>query len=91
MNVTFKQGEKLTGGFTIKDNNGLTRFIAEDDNVIICFDTDAGEGINYSKIQWYTDKKTGKQYRAMRYLIKYVSLVQGFSNDLYTKYKQANK
>lgn len=90
MNVTFNEGENVNG-WTIKGKNGLSRFIAEKDDIIICFDTNAGYGINYSKILWYTDKRTNRIYRSMRYLFKFVSIVQGFSSQLYIKYKNENK
>lgn len=89
MHVTFRVGEVING-WTIKSTMGCSRFIATNNGIIICFDTDAGEGKNYSKILWYTDEKTGRQYRAMRYLIKYVSVVQGLSNSLYQKYIKEN-
>jgi hypothetical protein len=88
MNVSFKNGEELTNGFKITNKNGISEYVAQNENTIICFRTDSGEGVNYSQIQWITDKKTNRQYRAMRYLYKYVSLVQNFSNQLYTKYQE---
>lgn len=90
MNVSFKMFEKLGNGFVITSQNGLTEFIAENKEIMIVFHTVAGEGKNYSKIIRYLDKNTGKQYKAMRYLHKYVSLVQGFSNQLFMKYQAEN-
>lgn len=90
MYVSFEMNEKVNG-FTIRDKNGLSRYTAENENIIIVFDTDAGTGRNYSKILWYTDKRNGRQYRGQRFLYKYVSTVQGFSNHLYMKYKDNNR
>jgi hypothetical protein len=90
MNVSFQLGE-VVNGFEITGRNGLTRYTAENENVRIYFETDAGEGINYSKILAYYDKRSYRGYRAMRYLRKYVSLVQGFSNALFERYQAENE
>lgn len=90
MNVTFKIGEVING-FKVVDRIGLSRFVVENDDIRIVFDTDAGEGVNYSKIIGYYNRKTERSYRAMRYLLKYVSTVQGLSNVLYQRYKTENK
>lgn len=89
-NVTFNVGEELGNGFRIIGTNGLSNFVAKSENITIGFTSDAGEGINYSKVLYFTNEITGKTYRAGRYLYKYVALVQGFSNTLYMKYKNAN-
>lgn len=87
-NVTFKIGE-VVQGWTIKSKNGLSEYVAENaEGIILCFRTDAGEGTNYSQVQWYT--KNGRQYRAGRYLLKYVSLVQSLSNVLFDRYYEEN-
>lgn len=89
MNVTFKIGEKING-YEIKSQNGLTQFVVENEDYIIVFHTDAGEGKNYSKVIRYTNKHNNRSYQGQRYLYKFVSTVQGFSNVLYQKYKQQN-
>lgn len=90
MNVKFNVGD-MVNGFKIVNTNGLSEFYADNGDVLICFRSDAGEGINYSKIMWYTCKHTNRQYRAIRYILKYVSTVQGFSNQLFMKYREANE
>lgn len=89
MNVSFNIGEKIND-YTIKSRNGLSQFVAENKNHIIIFDTDAGAGINYSKVISYYDKNTNRAYRGQRYLYKFTSTVQGFSNVLYQKYVNQN-
>jgi hypothetical protein len=89
MNVSFELGE-IVNGFKITDRHGLTRYIAENENVIIYFSTDAGAGINYSEIISYYDKRAKRSYQAMRFLFKYVSTVQGLSNALFEKYQAKN-
>jgi|GraSoiStandDraft_45_1057281.scaffolds.fasta_scaffold160512_4 hypothetical protein len=91
MHVNFKIGQELDNGFKITSINGISRYIAENEKVIICFDSEAGTGRNYSKIQWYTDKETGKQYKAWRYTHKFVNQVQRFSNELFIIYLEFNK
>ena len=88
MNVSFRIGEMIGDtGFKIVDKHGLSRFVAENDSVRIYFETDSGEGKNYSKIVGYYDKKTGRNYSAMLHLYKYVYKVQQFSNVLFDKYR----
>lgn len=89
MNVTFKEGE-VVNGWKIRGTLGLNRFIAFKDDIVLCFDTDAGEGRNYSKVKWFTDKKIRRTFQAQRYLHKYVSVAQGLSNELYNKYRREN-
>jgi hypothetical protein len=90
-NVKFEAGERLAGQFVISNRNGITEYVAENDNVIICFRTDAGCGTNYSQVQWVTSKKTGRQYRAWRFLLKWVGITQLFSNQLYAKWHTNNE
>lgn len=92
MNVTFKTGEKLGGGWSVLGRNGLSQFIVRNEELglSIVFESDAGEGLNYSKVVSCYDMGTDRRYRAMRYLYKYVGLVQGFSNILYQKFLQSN-
>jgi hypothetical protein len=85
MNVSFTIGE-MVNGWEVINVNGCTHFVVKKDDIRIFFETTAGEGVNYSNIRSYTDGEKGRQYRAQRYLYKYVSLVQGFSNTLYKKY-----
>lgn len=89
-NVSFNVGEELGNGYSIKGINGVSEFIAENEQYIICFRSDSGEGRNYMQIQWITNKETGRQYRAWRYFYKFISLVSGFSSQLYFKYKENN-
>lgn len=87
MNVTFKIGE-VVNGWTVIGTNGLSQFVVKADDVTIVFNSDAGEGINYSQVvQVY---KNGRTYKAQRFLQKYVSLVQVFSNILFDKYYEEN-
>lgn len=91
MNVYFRLGEIIGDtGFRIADWHGLNRFVAENDSVRIHFESDAGEGKNYSKILSYYNKETERSYTAQRYLYKYVYLVQQFSNVLFDKYQKEN-
>lgn len=91
MNVTFRIGEVLGDtGYRITEKNGLTQFVAENDEVRIHFHTDSGEGKNYSKIIAYTDKHNDRVYVGMRYLHKFVYLVQKFSDVLFDKFRQEN-
>jgi hypothetical protein len=89
MNVSFKSGE-VVNGYTIITNMGLTRFVAKNDNIRIVFETDAGEGRNYSKVLYYTDLHSGRTYKAQRYLYKYVQTVQSLSNVLFRRWQDYN-
>lgn len=89
MNVSFKIGE-VVNGWTCINVNGLTHFVFKKDNIRIFFETNAGEGTNYSMVRAYSDETTGRTYKAMRFLHKYVSLVQAFSNVLYDRYYEEN-
>lgn len=92
MNVSFKVGEELGHGWEITDRNGLTHYTAtsKEDGIVIFFHTDAGGGINYSRIIGMYDTNKDVRYKAGRYLLKYVALVQNFSNMLYKKYRMLN-
>jgi hypothetical protein len=87
VNVSFKSGE-VVNGFTIIGKNGLSRFVADNGEVRILFDSDAGAGTNYSKVLSVT--KNGRTYRAQRYLLKYVHTVQELSNALFQRWKEEN-
>ena len=89
MNVSFDTNEKING-YIITNNNGLTQFTASNTLYAIVFHTDAGEGRNYCKVIGYHDFVTGRSYHAQRYLQKFISTVQGFSNVLYKKYQEKN-
>lgn len=85
-NVSFKPNEVING-YRIHSQNGLNHYTAENDEYIIRLLTDAGVGINYSKVLGYTDKKTGRMYQGWRYLQKHVHIVQHLSNVLFLRYK----
>lgn len=93
MDVTFKTNE-LLNGFTLNENgfdkNGVDSFIAENDNYIIYFISEAGSGRNYSNCTGYTDKNSCRNYSAGRFTLKFVSTVQGFSNQLFKKWLKTN-
>ena len=73
--------------FTITKDAAPNMYTAKNEKYEIFFKSTAEQGVNYSQIQWYRDLKTGKKYHAWRFLFKFVSLVQGFSNDLYQQSK----
>jgi hypothetical protein len=90
MNVSFKNGE-VVNGWTCVGRNGLSQYVMQDsEGNRLLFDTDAGEGKNYSKVLSFYNGRTERGYRAMRFLFKYISTVQGFSNALFQKYKEEN-
>lgn len=91
MNVSFRIGEVIGNtGYKIVDTHGLSRFVAENEKVRILFDSDAGEGRNYSKVLSFYNKETERRYTTQRYLYKYVAIVQQFSNVLFEKYQKEN-
>jgi hypothetical protein len=87
--VSFKSGD-IVNGFKIIQRNGLTEYTATDGRIIICFRTDSGSGRNYSKVNWYTDIDSKRQYRSPRLLIKYVRTVCDISYELLKKWRKEN-
>jgi hypothetical protein len=90
MNVSFQNGE-VVNGWTCVGRNGLDNYVFQDsEGNRLLFETEAGAGRNYSKIHSYYSKRLDRGYRAMRFLFKHISTVQGFSNALFQKYKEEN-
>lgn len=89
INVSFKLGEVVNGWEVVNVVGGINEFVVRKDYITICFRTDAVKGTNYSKIMWYATD--GRTYKAQRYLTKYVSLVQDFSNVLYGRFHAENE
>ena len=91
VNVTFEVGDRLFDRWYIVSKMGLNEFVAvrKGYGETVRFRTDAGEGTNYSKVISWT--KGDRTYYAQRYLLKYVSTVQNFSNVLYQRYRLANQ
>lgn len=90
MNVSFEMNE-IVNGYRIHTRNGLNRYTAENKDNILIFETDAGAGRNYCKILRYTNKITNRSYLSPRYFLKFVPVVQEFSNVLYQRYLQKNR
>lgn len=90
MHVSFNIGE-MVNGFKITTRHGVSQYVASNEDVFILFNTDAGEGRNYSRILSYVDRRTDRCYQSPRYTIKYVRIVQEMSNVLFQRYQENNK
>lgn len=89
MDVSFKNGE-VVNGWKCVGRNGLSRYVFENNDYRIVFDTDAGEGRNYSKILSYRDLHKNRSYQAMRYLYKFVQTAQMLSSVLFFRWQDEN-
>lgn len=89
MNVSFELNE-VVNDWKVIEKIGCSRFIIKKDNIVICFDSNAGMGKNYFNIRWYTDLKNDRQYRAQRFLLKYIPIVRSVSGVLYDRFKEQN-
>lgn len=78
-------------GWEITSNPYNDNYTATKDNISINFKTDAGKGSNYSKVESFYSHKNYRMYTAQRYLIKYVSTAQDFSNVLYKRWQESIK
>lgn len=90
MNVCHNQAVTIAGYSVYAINGG--RFRAVNQDRIILFTAEGRNGGLYFNVDSYTDKATGRCYRAQRYLYKHIPIVRAFAfyladNDYLWDYK----
>jgi hypothetical protein len=90
MKVRITEGDKING-WEINRGKDELHYVATKENLSITFYTEAGGGRNYSKVVSIENRETNRKYYAQRFFLKYVSLVQSFSNALFDKYQFQNE
>lgn len=91
MNVSFKNGHQLENGYSITNKNGLSEFVAENEDYVVCFRSDAGEGRNYFNVQWVTYKSSNRRYWSPRFTRKFIPEVREWSCELLEMYREKNQ